>query len=276
MKTVFNSSSDVIHLFAQQTQNNARCNNVFFEGKKIYSYGYHYLLGEFVTNKKGDTAVIINNEGYSQTTSKHISEITSGTSHYTQFTTSVTDEKKVLSKLEQLQIKLLNARKPELYISEANELFNKYKEYCDWNNIKINKQVNLAYSVFNTGEIKEYIAKKEKSILREKKKAEKEALTKYYNALEKFFNHEINRIHVLNPKNEDYLRLSLNGEDIETTQGVSVSKVNAKKLYNLIKSGRDIKGYVIDNYTVIGLNGILTIGCHKINVQNMHEVGSKL
>ena len=32
----------------------------------------------------------------------------------------------------------------------------------------------------------------------------------------------------------------------------------------MIKAGKDIKGHKIDGYTVIGLNGVLTIGCHKI------------
>jgi len=75
MKTVFNSSSDVIHLFAQRSQDNARCSNVFFDKNKIYSYGYHYLLGEFISNNKGDEAIMINNLGYSSTTGKHIDQL---------------------------------------------------------------------------------------------------------------------------------------------------------------------------------------------------------
>ena len=49
MKTVF-TNTDTIHTFAQQTQYEGRnsTNTIFFEGNKIYSYGYHYLLGEFL------------------------------------------------------------------------------------------------------------------------------------------------------------------------------------------------------------------------------------
>jgi len=73
MKTVYSKSSDVIHLFAQRTQEEGRCSNVFFNCKeRIYSYGSHYLLGEFIRNKKKDLAIWINDDGYSVTTAKHI------------------------------------------------------------------------------------------------------------------------------------------------------------------------------------------------------------
>ena len=47
MKKVFSSSTDVMHLFAQRSQQEARTSsgNVFYYNDKIYSYGHHYLLG---------------------------------------------------------------------------------------------------------------------------------------------------------------------------------------------------------------------------------------
>ena len=60
MKRVFTNSYDVIHLYAQRSQDEGRCSNVFFYGDKIYSYGHHYLLGEFIDDGK---AIIINDEG---------------------------------------------------------------------------------------------------------------------------------------------------------------------------------------------------------------------
>lgn len=72
MKRVFSNSSDVIHLYGQQIQTDAKCSNVFFEGTtRLYSYGYHYPLALFVTNKKGERAVIVNTQGYSSTTTGH-------------------------------------------------------------------------------------------------------------------------------------------------------------------------------------------------------------
>ena len=69
MKTVF-TNSEIVHAFNLQDQPTGRTSNgsMYFEYKKIYSYGSHYLLGEFID----DNTIIINNEGYSVTTSKHI------------------------------------------------------------------------------------------------------------------------------------------------------------------------------------------------------------
>lgn len=85
VKKVFSSSSQTLHVWAQQTQDEGRCSNIFFERKEVvYSYGYHYPLGFITTNKKGETAAIINTEGYSVTTSKHIGEARGATRHYKQ------------------------------------------------------------------------------------------------------------------------------------------------------------------------------------------------
>jgi len=72
---------------------------------------------------------------------------------------------------------------------------------------------------------------------------------------------------------DDYIRL--NGDEIETTRGVKIHTEEAAKLYRLIAAGKDIKGYKIGYYTVISLNGVLQIGCHKINVENMHTIGKQ-
>jgi hypothetical protein len=48
MKTVFSNAQDCVHAFAQRQTPQGRSGNVFFYGDKIYSYGYHYLLAEFI------------------------------------------------------------------------------------------------------------------------------------------------------------------------------------------------------------------------------------
>lgn len=85
MKTVFSNADSVIHLWAQQTQDEGRSSNVYFEGATIYSYGAHYPLGLFVTNKKGEKAAVINTSGYSVTTNKHIHSARYATNQYKRF-----------------------------------------------------------------------------------------------------------------------------------------------------------------------------------------------
>ena len=66
MKKVF-TNSEIMHVFNLQEQTHARTtnNNIFMEYNKIYSYGYHYLLAEFIDEK----TVFINDRGYSNSNS---------------------------------------------------------------------------------------------------------------------------------------------------------------------------------------------------------------
>ena len=70
MKTVF-TNNEIVHVFNEQNQNEGRTSNgsMYFYNNEIYSYGSHYLLGEFLDNN----TILINDKGYSNTTSKHIS-----------------------------------------------------------------------------------------------------------------------------------------------------------------------------------------------------------
>ena len=67
MKKVFGKNADVMELFLNRTQDEARCKNVFFEKDKIYSFGKHYELGRFLD---GNT-LLVNDALYSSTTTKH-------------------------------------------------------------------------------------------------------------------------------------------------------------------------------------------------------------
>lgn len=176
MKTVFNNSSDVIHLFVQRSQDNARCSNVFFDRNKIYSYGYHYLLGEFISNKKGEEAIMINNLGYSSTTAKHISQLSMGSRQYRQFYKKDTDLKTVEYTIESNVKKLATARKKELYINPSVNLFKALNEYLVWSGdkeYKTNywyKRIVKLMEVINGGDYAEYLAKEKKRIDAEAKK----------------------------------------------------------------------------------------------------------
>lgn len=277
MKKVLNNSSDVIHLFAQRSQSEARCSNVYFNSiNKIYSYGSHYLLGEFINNHEGNEAIMINDCGYSATTAKHISQIRQATRQYKQFFIMSTDAKKVLYQLENFAKKLQSARKKEIYITPALNLIESYNKWLQWSgvfNLETN-QINLISAVFTGSDITEYFNNKQKAI----KQAEKEQIKR--NKLElnknvkKFEQYKINSIY--NTLGEDFLRVSNDGLMVETSQGVKVDIREAKILYKMILAGKDIKGVKISDYTVISINGTLKIGCHNINMKSVHKVGKSI
>jgi hypothetical protein len=277
MKKVFGSIGEVCHIFAQRVQTEGRAGNVFFEDDIIYSYGYHYELARFFQNANNETAILINDRGCSVSTAKHIGYITSATSQYKQFFVTETNGKDVLDQLEQLAKKLKKARKPEIYIQQAKRLFQKYSDYCNFvgKEHELHSFILKAHEAFTTGEVNEYFEEKEKELKKiEQRKIRKEK-KQFKQDIEKFFNYEKDYL-IDKFNNESFIRISKNGEKVETSKGVKVDAKEAKKLYQLIKAGKDIKGYKIDYYTVIGLNGTLKIGCHNINVKNMHKVGEKL
>ena len=82
--------------------------------------------------------------------------------------------------------------------------------------------------------------------------------------------------HSIRIGNEDFIRVSQDGQNVETSQNVSVPIDDARKLYKAIQSSIDIKGYKIGNYTVNSLNGVLTIGCHRINIDSVHRTGNQI
>jgi len=58
MKKVFNTASELIHVYAQQSQESGRCHNVFFENTTdLYSYGHHYLLAKFIKTKESGKTI---------------------------------------------------------------------------------------------------------------------------------------------------------------------------------------------------------------------------
>lgn len=275
MKTIF-SNSELVHTFAQRTQDEGKTANssLFFKGNKIYSYGYHYLLGEFIN----DTTILINNKGYSSTTAKHTSMLLSATSQFTQIFVPIDRNEKIDIKYIKNQIEtssksIINARKKEMYSSAIIQLFEKTETFLKQYNYKKElksddfKQAKKIYKAIKKDESK-YIEDAKERLQKETKREE----VKFQNDLKKFFNYEIDYIFKKNLR-EDFLRISLDKTQIETTQSVKVSIEEAKNLYKMIEQGKDIKGVKIANYMVLSLNGVLKIGCHQINVKNMHEIG---
>lgn len=272
MKTVFTNANDVIHLFAQRTQDHARTSNVFFYGDKIYSYGYHYELARFIDDK----TILINDKGYSSTTAKHIRIVSYATRQYKRFFTTQCDIQLVNYQIKSLFDKLKVARKPEKYINEMLSLWQSLNEYITYTKNK-NAKKDARYK-----EIKSIITKiqKENSVeqlqvanrieLKRKKEKEEKQIKQ---TLTKFYSYEINSFRI---GDKDYLRLSLDKEKIETNQGIKVYANEAIKLYKLILAGINIKGHRIGSYIVTSINGTLNIGCHNIDMDSVHKVGKQL
>ena len=274
MKTVFSSAHDVIHAFAQRNQPHGRSSNVFFYNNEIYSYGYHYLLGKFIDDK----TIVIDNRGYSSTTAKHISWIIGGTSQYKQFFTRSCDLHLVNIQILALKDRLAKAKKPEKYINEMLSLWDSLNEFIKYtknkNTIKDDRYKNIKRIIkaiqSQPEEFQQKLAeaKKKEELMRKRSEAKqiKDTLSKWYNY----------EVHTFRIGEKDFLRISQDGSNVETSQHVKVSIDEARTLYQLICKGIDIKGHRISNYIVNSINGTLKIGCHNIDMDSVHKVGKQL
>lgn len=275
MKKVFTNADEVIHLFAQQTQHEARSTNVFFYGNKIYSYGHHYLLGEFID----DNTIMINDMGYSVTTSKHISSISWATRQYKQFFKTKTDLDSIKHSIDSYMKSLATARKPELYINPIFSLWESLHEYLKYINKLTAAKKDPRYK--HIQKIVNKLKKDSEGLIDKLNKAAKEAkaLKKAQDeanikrGLKKFYDYEIDTFRI---GEEDYLRLSKDRTKVETSQGIEIDVSEARLLYLRIQQGVDIKGVRISQYTVTSINGTLKIGCHNINMDSVHKVGQEL
>jgi hypothetical protein len=123
VKKVFSNSGEVCHIWAQQNQPEGRSSNCYFNGETVYSYGNHYPLGIILTNKHGERAAVINAAGYSVTTTKHISQARSATSHYKQFSIAQTE----------LMSEVTSAQRETLDIVRLSGAVSRYAiERCDY------------------------------------------------------------------------------------------------------------------------------------------------
>ncbi len=121
------TNKETVKNYLQQVKTHGNSANVFFEYSRIYSYGYHYILGRFLDNN----LLIINDTGYSATTSKHIHLLrdTANELNIINYSVSNVEINSVYSELKYLETKLHKARKPELWYNRINSLYNNWFKF---------------------------------------------------------------------------------------------------------------------------------------------------
>lgn len=289
MKKVF-SNSETIHVFAQQSQSEGsnQSRTIFFNQNKIYSFGHHYLLGEFINPE----TIIINDFGYSVSTSKHISELTSATSQYKQFFTSSICVESVNKDIEVNLKSLIKARKPSLYINticQAIGRLNKWAEFCKETksfkneyktesfkyrllpgNLILKKLNKISAALLTPDYLQKIQDQGKKDLIKLRAKNKRELKVK----LIEFNTYEINRFNI---GNLDYLRVSQDQKQVETSQGIRIEINDAKKLYFAIKNKFNVIGNKIGYYTIDKIDSkILTAGCHSICLNSVYSVGEQI
>ena len=172
------SPSEVAHLFANQLQDEARTptGNLYFYGTFIHSYGSHFCIARFVD----DRTLLFTERSYSNTTAKHISYVWRATSHKDRILCAHpagSHEQNFnywINEAEAITSKLQNARKPEIYLTQLNNLKYKVDRYKQYFKIDMPITLEKVLSITDKAEIIEYLESKQKLIDAEAKRKAKE------------------------------------------------------------------------------------------------------
>jgi hypothetical protein len=198
------------------------------------------------------------------------------------------DHGTLLNEVQDLIIKLVKAKKPVLYLSQMDSIKRDIDIFAAWYKKEFKKslfgqkeykELKEIYKTLNTylcaPNVNEAIKVEQQRQLKEIKKLNAKQVSDAKKAIKKFLTYESD--YIANYHSETaYCRISLDNTKVETSQGANVPIQEAKVLFSLIQAGKEIKGFNIGGYVVHGLNGVLTVGCHKIDKQNMFSVGKKL
>jgi hypothetical protein len=272
MKKV-NTPENVAHLFANQTQSEARTqtNNFYFYDKNIYSYGSHFCIAKFVDAN----TLLFTERSYSNTTAKHINHVRHATSHikkiYCSNPTGTHEEnfKYWLNQAETNIEKLKNARKPENYILELQRIKDKATKYANYFGIITPLSLENALSITDKAEILEYLEIKQKTIEAEKKRKETELKKEHAKNLKKWKSFEIGSLYQRN--GFDYLRKD--SENFQTSQGVKIPIAIGLRFYNNIVNKTIKVGDKFLDYTINEVNDkLIKIGCHTITLKEINTI----
>jgi hypothetical protein len=312
MKTIFNSNSEVFHLFANKLQDEAKTQNrnVFFDNDSIYSYGYHYKLGLHLDKN----AMLINDIGYSVTTSKHIGDLAHASRHKEIFYSQNVLIAEMLPRLEDYAKKVVNARKEETkahYIYMIKNIYNSFvdfQKYCIDNKInkiywsnntiirpiidKRSKEYKRIYFLYNSVKFEKQIKELQSQIKAAKEKQKKKDKQREKEQIKLFRANKITFARL----NFDLLKLvemhshTANHDRqkdfyICTSQNVKLSIkeclgviTNLELInYNIDMINEHMKGQRIKHYTILGARQkALIVGCHKVKFDEIKRIKKQL
>lgn len=266
---------DIAHAFAYGATEGHTSNwNLFIEGDCIYSYGHHFCIAQRV----GKGTLLFTTRTYSNSTAKHISYVKSATSHmnrvycYNPCGTHNDNQEAFLREIKGLLPYLAKARKPEKWIHEIQVICARAEKYCDFFEIKMNK--DLAKFV----ESEDYNKTNEEYVAELKKRAEKERraeMKKKKESLAKWHNFETSHAPYL-----DFQELRVNeskNNRIETTMGVEIPFEMGRAFYERLKVGEVNEGDKLLYYSVMRIDkNEIRVGCHKFKMKYLLDFGKRV
>ena len=286
---------------------------MFTDGNKIYSYGKHYCIAERFETITGDTVYLFNAFSNSPTTNKQrncvehaipyrdtlivVPYLGGELNHQNNINWLIEKIKHFLNKSIAPR-----TRNREEYAQTAQNYFEDFKTYVNtFTNVrnpynarkrllKLSDLTKAQRELYDSETLEAFngsVSQVLKSAETRKKRAltaqRKRELKKHLEAVKKWKSGKLNRFYT--KFGEDYLRLSEDKKEVETSQGIKISLPQAKAIYLIIKrtvaKGETVKP---ENLTVnhtykvseIAKDGNLTVGCHFIKYPEIQEIAKAL
>jgi hypothetical protein len=264
------SPEQVAHLFANKLQEEAytQTRNLYFYKNCIYSYGYHFCIAKFVD----DETLLFTEQGYSNTTEKHIKIVSYATSHkdkiYCANPTGTHEEnfKYWLNEAEYISKKLINARKPEIYIGQLETIKAKAIKYANYFKIAIPLTLEKILSITDKAEIVAYYETKKSLIESEAKAKAKKEAKEHAKELKEW--RTFKKVRLYSRIGYDYIRKD--HENFETSQGIKIPISVGLRFYNNMKQG--LTGSKFMNFDINEITkDYISIGCHKITFKEIEK-----
>lgn len=260
---------------------------MFSSGNVMYSYGYHYIIAQFVKTKDGQEVVLINTDKYSVTTSKQTSIVIDAIPRcYERFYVSgamlrhADNISYYMSEIKELLEKATTARsRKQEYLGDVEYLKSQLNRYLELfkPNFRFNKEekelLKTNASEYDLKLIREARKKRIKTAEAKQRKQRREDIAKEAIKMKKWRAGELNYCYFV--YHDTALRV--NGDFIETSRSSKVSIKGAKILYDRISKGKEIKGFHVDSFMVYGIEkDSLIIGCHTIPMSEVELIANQL
>lgn len=288
IKRVFSNHEQVLHLWANQSQSDARSHNVYFEGLSCYSYGSHYELGRLI-KVKGHTVAVINDRGYSNTTAKHIHSAWHAVSHMPRIKsptlnwlrglkdTSANLKGELEALLRRRSFWTADIREsigPESYLGERIIEFNKTAKLLGKSSLCV--KITTKYEKQLTAHIKARVERQKQlrspeAIAARQAKALKLAASQ----VQAWRDHGASRL-TKAVRNLRPMLIRVYGNVVQTSGGAEVPLDQAITLLRNIENNQDVINNAIGGFKVTSVNalndGMIKIGCHTIALAEARRV----
>lgn len=285
------SNREVPHLWAHKTQDSARnsTGSLFFRCGVIFSYGEHFPIARHVENKSGKPAVLFTTKTYSPTTTAHCSRVRSAVSNLTVFAVAnvfakikAEHEGNLKDYAERISPALLKAARARSEFNKgwehkrALELRAEAVAYAKFFHVPYAK-VLPEVPALGSATLAAIKAAEDKRLAAERKRIMQENA----DAIADWRKHS--RLSVVLPYGlPDMLRVSKDGQSIETSRGASFPISHAKRGLALVRAVREsmkpwhTNGHTcqLGHYRIDRIDGDGTVhaGCHVVKYSEIERI----